>query len=77
MKMIRIILNDEQAEAVAHSEEAVEICDREGKVLGVITPALSAKEVECAAKAKRALASDQPRYSIEQVLGHLDKLAGK
>ena len=49
---------------------------RDGKILGVISPALSAKELECAAEAKRALASDQPRYSIEQVLGRLDKSAG-
>jgi hypothetical protein len=75
--MIRIILDGEQAKLVAHSEEMVEVCDGEGRVLGVVSPPLSAKELECAAKARRALESDQPRYSTEQVLAHLDKLAGK
>jgi hypothetical protein len=75
--MSQVILNDEQVKAVVSATGMVEVCDPKGRVLGVISPRLSAKELECAAKAKRALASDQPRYTTDQVLAHLDKLASK
>ena len=38
--MIRIVLDGEQAKLVAHSEEMVEVCDGDGRVLGVISPSL-------------------------------------
>jgi hypothetical protein len=75
--MIRIVLDGEQAKLVAHSEEMVQVCDGAGKVPGVMSPALLASELECAAVTRRALASDQPRSSTEQALAYLDKLAGK
>jgi hypothetical protein len=75
--MIRIVLDNEQTKMVAQADELVEVCDGNGRVLGVLQPALSPRELECAAKARQALASNQPRYTTDQVLAHLDKLAGK
>jgi hypothetical protein len=75
--MSQIILNDEQFKAVIAATGSVEVCDPKGRVLGVIGPPLSPEEEACAEEARRALASNQPRYTSEQVFTYLDKLAGK
>jgi hypothetical protein len=75
--MIRIVLDDEQSKLVAQSQDSVEVCDHRGKVLGIIGRRLPPEEEACAEEAKRALASDAPRYSSEQLFAHLNKLVGE
>ena len=74
--MIRIVVDDEQAKAIAAARHRVEACDGNGKVLGVVKPTtptcgFSAEEI---AEAKRRLAAPGPRYTTEQVLEHLRSL---
>lgn len=74
--MIRIVLDDEQAKAIIAAKDQVEVCDENGRVLGVIDRAIpparfSEEEI---ARAKRNLATPGPRYTTEQVLEHLRSL---
>ena len=75
--MIRIVLDNEQAKAVAQSRDSVEVYDQSGNVLGVITAPVSADELAQIAEIKRRLSRPQPRYTVAQVREHLDKLAEK
>lgn len=79
MKMIRIVLDQEQAEVVTRSQETVEVCDSDGKVLGVINRAVlpfGFTEADIA-EAKRRLAEPGPRYTTDQVLEHLRSLENR
>jgi hypothetical protein len=49
--MTQLVLDTQQAQMVASTRETIEICDPDGKVLGVLTPA---DEI---AEAKRRIAS--------------------
>jgi hypothetical protein len=71
--MIRIVVDDEQAKAITSANESVQVCDESGNVLGVIARAASFTAEEIA-RAKRNLAEPGPRYTTEQVLGHLRSL---
>jgi hypothetical protein len=75
--MIRIFLDRTHAKLIAQSCQPVEVCDSDGRVLGVIGPPLSPDEERCAEQSRRALASDQPRYTSEQVFAYLNTLAGQ
>jgi hypothetical protein len=77
--MIRIVLDDKQAKAIADSRETVEVCDSDGKVLGVINREVlpfGFTEADIA-EAKRNLAAPGPRYTTEQVLEHLRSLENR
>jgi hypothetical protein len=56
---------------VTRSTELVEVRDSEGRVLARIPAAGHGDEI---AEAKRRLASDQPRYTSQQVQSHLQAL---
>jgi hypothetical protein len=69
--MSPIVLNDEQAKQAASSLKPVEVCDSRGNILGTFTPFWTEEDI---AEAKRRLESDEPRYTTEQVLRHLESL---
>jgi hypothetical protein len=69
--MTQLILTEEQARIVAQAPGGVEVCDPWGNVMGRLTPPYSAADI---AEARRRLASDQPRYSADQVRARLEAL---
>jgi hypothetical protein len=75
--MTRIVLDHEQAQALAHAQGTVEVCDHDGKVLGIISAPLSPDELEQIAEIKRRLSKPQARYTTAQVREHLEKLGEK
>lgn len=66
--MIRIIVDDEQARAIAQSTDVVEIRNREGRILGYVAHGFTADEV---AVAQQRLRSEQPRFTTQEVLSRL------
>jgi hypothetical protein len=71
--MLEITLTADQAKIVASALKPVLVRDERGNVLGRIQPVWTEQDI---AEAKRALASDQPRYTTQQVLAHLRSLEG-
>ena len=71
--MPHIVVNQEQAKMISESPECIEIRDQSGKHLGYVTPGFSEEDI---AIAKQRMVSDQPRYTTQDVLGHLPLLAG-
>jgi hypothetical protein len=69
--MIRIILDDNQAESLQSGRDRIELCDRSGKLLGYAACTPNANDI---GEAERRLASDGPWLSTQQVLDHLDSL---
>ncbi len=74
MAHAQIFLDSEQINTVVRSHGPVQVCDSSGNVLGTMTPAAAWLEQQDIIECKRRLASDQPRYTTEQVLDHLRKL---
>ena len=72
--MLEIVLTDEQAKVVATALKPVQVRDPKGNVLGCINPIWTEEDI---AEAKRALASDEPWYTTEQVLAYLRSLESK
>ena len=66
--MIRIVVDDEQAEAIALSTEVVEIRNRKGRILGYVTHGFTADDV---AVAQQRLRSEQSRFTTQEVLSRL------
>ena len=69
--MTQIVLSDDQAKAVQTATGVVEVRDRQGNLLGYVSPPPSDAEI---AEARRRLESDGPWYTTEQVMGHLKSL---
>src|SRR5262249_39207389 len=70
--MAHIVLNDEQMQVVTEAQQQVEVRDNQGNVVGYIQfRGFTSADL---ADAKRRLASDEPRYSTEQVLAYLKSL---
>lgn len=69
--MIQIILNDEQARAVANAADSIELRDKRGKLVGYVSPPLKDTVI---AEANRRLHSSGPWYTTQQVLEHLQSL---
>jgi hypothetical protein len=69
--MPSITLDDEQARIFSESGGSVEIRDRHGRRLGVVQQLFTADDI---AEFTRRSASDEPRYTTEQVLDHLRSL---
>ena len=69
--MMQIVLSDDQAKAVQAATGVVEVRDRQGNLLGYVSPPPSDAEI---AEASRRLKSDGPWYTTEQVMGHLKSL---
>jgi hypothetical protein len=69
--MPHIVVDDEQAKVIAESTETIEIRDQQGKHLGYVAHGFSAEDI---AIARRRMASDEPRYTTQQVQDHLRSL---
>jgi hypothetical protein len=73
--MPEIVLTQEQTDVVAQTHDAVRVRDPKGNILGYLEPPdFTTEEI---AEAKRALASNQPRYTTAQVLEYLRSLEQK
>jgi len=73
--MSKIVLTQEQTQVIAEAKGTVQVQDPEGNLVGYLErPEFSPEEI---AEAKRALASNQPRYTTAQVLEHLRSLEQK
>lgn len=69
--MVQIVATPDQVKVLAETNESVEIVDANGKRLGYIARPFTSEDIRIA---KERLASDEPRYTTEQVLEHLRKL---
>lgn len=69
--MSQIIVDDEQARLIAQSKEPVQIRDRSGRVLGYVSHGFTEEDI---AIAKERAASDEPRYTTQEVLNYLRSL---
>ena len=69
--MPHIIVDDEQAKIISESAESIEIRDRSGKHLGYVAHGFTDEDI---AIAKERMASDEPRYTTQEVLDHLQSL---
>jgi hypothetical protein len=66
--LLEIVLTEEQAQVVTIALRPVQVRDRKGNVLGTFTPVWTEAHI---AEAKRRLASNQPGYSLAEVLDYL------
>jgi hypothetical protein len=66
--MTSIVVDDEQAKAIAESPGMVEVRDRTGAILGYMTHGFTAEDISIA---KQRLQSDEPRFTKRQVLDRL------
>ncbi len=69
--MPHIVVNDEQARIISESAESIEIRDLSGKHLGYVAHGFTDEDI---AIAKQRLASDEPRYTTQEVLDHIQSL---
>ena len=69
-----IILSSEQVEIVAVAQGDLEVRDSSGKYIGCLTRGFTVEEI---AEAKRRIASNDPRYTTQQVLARLQTSAPK
>ncbi len=72
--MPHIVLNDEQARIILESAESIEIRDRSGKHLGYVAHRFTDEDI---AIAKERMASDEPRYTTQEVLDRIQSLDQK
>lgn len=71
--MVQIIATDQLLRELENAEGNVEFVDANGKRLGTLVRPPSDDDIRIA---KERLASNEPRYTTEQVLEHLRKLEG-
>ena len=69
--MPHIVVNDQQAKILTEATECVEIRDGQGRHLGYVAHGFTDEDV---AIAKGRLASNEPRYTTQEVLDHLRSL---
>lgn len=69
--MIKIVLDEKQAESLANAREAIQLSDETGHLLGIASPTPQATDVE---EAQGRLDSEGPWLTTEQVRKHLDSL---
>lgn len=74
--MVDVVVTDDQARDILARSDTVRICDPRGRVLYTIA-ARPADVPDDIADMRRALASDQPRYTTAQVLDHLRSLSNQ
>lgn len=72
--MPHIIVDDEQAKIICQSAESIEIRDATGKHLGYLARGFTHEDI---AIARERMASDEPRYTTQEVLDHLQSLEHK
>jgi hypothetical protein len=66
--MPHIVVDDEQAKLISESVEGVEIRDRSGRHLGYVAQGFTEEDIRLA---KQRMESDEPRYTTQQVLKHI------
>ncbi len=71
--MPHIVVDDEQARVISESVESIEIRDRSGKHLGYVAHGFAEEDV---AIAKERRASNEPRFTTREVLGHIESSEG-
>ena len=69
--MSRIVVSEEQAALITASNNALQVRDSQGRLIGYVTPALTADEL---AKLKARIAANEPTYTTAEVLEHLRSL---
>ncbi len=72
--MPHIVVDDEQARIISQSDESIEIRDRSGKHLGYVAHGFTDEDI---AIAKERMTSDEPRYTTQEVLDHIQSLEQK
>jgi hypothetical protein len=72
--MEHIVVSDQQARLISEATESIEIRDARGGHLGYVAHGFTDEDI---AIAKQRLASDDPRYTTQQVLDHLRSLDRK
>ena len=72
--MEHIIVNDQQAKLISEATESVEIRDARGGHFGYVAHRFTDDDI---AIAKQRRASDEPRYTAQEVLDHLRSLDHK
>lgn len=73
-RLRHIVVNDEQARIIAQTGENVEIRDSGGNHLGYVAHGFDEHDI---AIAKQRRASDEPRYTTEEVLKHMESFDGR
>ena len=66
--MQHIVVDDQQAKLISEATGSVEIRDPRGRHLGYVAHGFSDEDI---AIAQQRLASDEPRYTTQEVLDHL------
>lgn len=69
--MSRIVVSEEQAALITASNNALQVRDSQGRLIGYVTPALTADEL---ANLKARIAANEPTYTTAEVLEHLRSL---
>lgn len=69
--MSHIVVNDEQAALITASNGTLQVRDSQGRLIGYVTPALTANE---RAELKARIAAGGPTYTTAEVLEHLRSL---
>lgn len=69
--MVQIVVTEDQAKAIAESQERIEIVDTAGNRLGFFARPFTDDDV---AIARKRAASDEPRRTTEQVIDRLNSL---
>jgi hypothetical protein len=72
--MHHIVVDDQQAKLISEATESVEIRDPRGRHLGYVAHGFIEEDI---AIANERLASDEPRYSTQEVLDRLQSLERK
>ncbi|HQU41656.1 MAG TPA: hypothetical protein PK867_02545 [Pirellulales bacterium] len=69
--MTHIVLDQEQATLLAETGKPMQAVDPQGRLVGFIEPAPSEAEI---ARAKARLAIDEPEFTTDEVIEHLQSL---
>ena len=72
--MHHIVVDDQQAKLISEATESVEIRDPRDRHLGYVAHGFTDEDI---AIAKDRMASDEPRYTTQEVLDHLQSLERK
>ena len=72
--MTQIILDDQQAKTISEAGGLIELLDRHGRSLGVISTGISAEDI---AIAKARSAANEQKHSTHDVLNHLNSFPTK
>ena len=72
--MPHIVVNNDQAKIISEASGSVEIRDSDGTHLGYVAHGFNEHDISIA---KERRTSDEPRYTTDDVLKHLESLEDK